>query len=314
MTHDDSNSRGTRRADEGERSASSARDDETAAAFGAVGNEHRVAILRALMEAYQRGETPIAYSTLKDRIGMRDSGQFNYHLQELVDRFVAESADGYALTYAGRTVVSAIASGALDESVTRAPEPVEGTCYACGAASLVIHYPGQRVRITCAACDEEVVHIQFPPVAVAARTVAELKRDFDRWARSWRSLAGSGICPECAGRIDVELGRETSTPTTGDADVRAVISCEQCWVRGGMPPGLTVLDHPAVVSFFWDRGIDVRDRPQWRHAWALADDGLTVVETDPLRVEVTLRVEDDSLTLRIDDSLRVESVVERRRG
>lgn len=317
MAHDEHDS--TPAADAESNPVVSRTESETAAAFGAVGNEHRVAILRALMRAYQAGETPLSYSALMDRIEMRDSGQFNYHLQQLVGRFVAESPDGYALTYAGRTVVSAIASGTLDESVTRDPEPVDGTCYACGAASLVIRYPGQRVRVTCEACDEEIVHIQFPPAAVAERTDAELKRDFDRWARSWHSLAGRGVCPECAGTMAATLGPEpigshSSAPITGDVGVSALISCDHCWVRGEMPPGLVVLDHPAVVSFFWDRGIDVRDRPQWQHGWALAPEGLTVVDEDPLLVDVTVTVDDASLTLRIDDSLSVESVIERQGG
>lgn len=289
--------------------------DNTADAFGAVGNEHRVAILQALMAAYQNGETPVSYSDLLDRIDIRDSGQFNYHLQKLVGRFVSESADGYALTYAGRTVVSAIASGTLDQSSMLEPEPVAGSCYACGAETLVLHYPDERVRVTCEACGEEVVHIQFPPAAVAERTRPELKRDFDRWARSWRSLVGAGICPECSGTIVGALERPAeipTAPTTGDAGVRAAISCEQCWVRGFMPPGIIVLDHPAVVSFFWERGIDVRERPLWQLEWALTDDALTIVSEEPLRVEIEIADETASLSLTVGDSLEVESVVERR--
>lgn len=291
------------------------RDDErdSADAFGAIGNEHRVAILRALMDAYQADATPLSYSALLDRVDLRDSGKFNYHLQRLVGRFVSGTDDGYALTYAGRTVVSAIASGTLHESVDLDPRPVEGTCYACGAASLVLRYPGERVRVTCESCAEEVVHIQFPPAAVAARSIPELARDFDRWARSWHALAGEGICPECSGRIVGELGRESVRPADGDVDVRAVVSCQQCWVRGGMPPGLLVVEHPAVVSFFWRQGIDVRSRPLWQHQWALSEETLTVRSEDPLQVEVEVEVpgEETSLFVTVDASLAVASVEER---
>lgn len=285
---------------------------DAADAFGAIGNEHRVAILRALMDAYGEGETPLAYSALMSRAGLRDSGQFNYHLQRLVGRFVAEREAGYALTYAGRTVVSAVASGTLDESASLDPEPIAGSCYACGAAALVLRYPDDRVRVTCADCGEELVHIQFPPAGVADRTAAELARDFDRWARSWRTLAGAGVCPECSGRMDGELGREAGTPTTGDVTVRAVLSCERCWVRAFLPPGVLVVDHPAVVSFLWERGVDVRDRPLWRHEWALSADAQTVVSEDPLRVRVEVPADDATLSVTVGDSLSVESVVERR--
>lgn len=49
-------------------------------AFAVLGNEIRVDILRALWEA---GE-PLAYSELQERIGVCDSGRFNYHLRKLV--------------------------------------------------------------------------------------------------------------------------------------------------------------------------------------------------------------------------------------
>lgn len=285
---------------------------DAADAFGAVGNEHRIAILRALMVAYQEGETPLAYSALMARTGMEDSGQFNYHLQRLVERFVSEGDDGYALTYAGRTVVSTVASGTLDGSASLDPEPVEGSCYACGDEALVLRYPGDRVRVTCSSCGEEVVHAQFPPAGVGDRTPAELARAFDRWARSWRIFAGSGVCPECSGKMSGELGREAGTPTTGNVTVRAVLSCERCWVRGFMPPGMLVLDHPAVAAFFWERGIDVRDRPLWRLDWALSADAQTVVSEDPLRVRVDIQVDDATLSVTVGNSLSVESVVERR--
>lgn len=287
---------------------------DAADAFGAIGNEHRVAILRALMVAYRQGETPIAYSNLMSRAGLDDSGRFNYHLQQLVDRFVAEGSDGYALTYAGRTVVAAIASGTLDESASLEPTPIDGSCYACGDEALVIRYPDDRVRVSCSTCEEELVHIQFPPAGVADRTAAQLERDFDRWERSWRSLAGAGVCPECSSRMTGELKRERGAPAAGNVSVRAVLSCDRCWVRAFTPPGVLLLDHPAVVSFFWERGVDVRERPLWRHEWALAADNQTVVSEDPLRVSIEIPAPhgDATLSITVGNALEVESVTKRR--
>lgn len=287
-------------------------EQDAADAFGAVGNKHRVAILQALMIAYREDETPLAYSTLFSRVELQDSGQFNYHLQQLTGRFVSDEEEGYALTYAGRTVVSAIASGTLDDSASLDPEPVEGTCYTCGETALVLRYPGAQVRVTCSACDEELVHIDFPPAGVADRSADELKHAFDRWERSWRSLASSGVCPECSGRMVGELGRTEVTTTAGDVSIRAILRCEQCWATGYLTPGMLVLDHPAVVSFFWDRGIDIRERPLWEHEWLLADEYLTVVEEDPFRIRLDIPAEDGTLSLTIDDSLTVGAVREHR--
>lgn len=285
---------------------------DAADAFGAIGNEHRVAILRALMIAYQQEKTPVAYSDLMERVQMRDSGRFNYHLQQLVGRFVAEDTDGYALTYAGRTVVAAIASGTLTDSASLDPEPIKGTCYACGESALVLRYPSERVRVTCGACEEEVVHTQFPPGGITERTVTEIKHAFDRWLRSWSTLACTGVCPECSGRMVGELAREVGTPATGNVTVRAVLSCEQCWARGFFPPGLLVIEHPAVAAFYWQRGIDVRKRPLWKYEWALSNENQTVVSEEPLRVQLQIPSTDAVLHVEVGNSLSVESVSEHR--
>ena len=79
-------------------------------AFSALGHEIRVAILRTLWEA----ETA-AYSEVKERVGVRDSGQFNYHLGKLVDHFVERTVEGYHLSEAGQQTMQAIHAGIFDE-------------------------------------------------------------------------------------------------------------------------------------------------------------------------------------------------------
>jgi hypothetical protein len=79
-------------------------------AFSLLGHELRIGIVRALWRA---GDDEVSFSKLRERAGMPDSGQFNYHLGELVGTFVRESeeAEGYELTYAGRQVIGAILDG-----------------------------------------------------------------------------------------------------------------------------------------------------------------------------------------------------------
>jgi citrate synthase len=64
----------------------------------------RLEILLGLFD----GDTPLAYSALMDTTSIEDKGRFNYHLRQLRGYFVRDTADGYALTDAGRTVVHAI--------------------------------------------------------------------------------------------------------------------------------------------------------------------------------------------------------------
>ncbi|PSQ23178.1 ArsR family transcriptional regulator, partial [Halobacteriales archaeon QS_8_65_32] len=59
-------------------------------ALGVLASEHRIEILRVLAEA----DEPLAFSDLRESVGMYDTGRFNYHLTELRGRFVRETGAG----------------------------------------------------------------------------------------------------------------------------------------------------------------------------------------------------------------------------
>ncbi|WP_436927806.1 winged helix-turn-helix domain-containing protein [Halosimplex amylolyticum] len=69
--------------------------------FTLLSDETRVRILAALADADREA---VCFSDLRGRVGMADSGQFNYHLDRLRGDLVAKTDDGYALTEAGRAV------------------------------------------------------------------------------------------------------------------------------------------------------------------------------------------------------------------
>ncbi|MFB6095486.1 MAG: hypothetical protein ABEJ71_03415 [Halodesulfurarchaeum sp.] len=112
--------------------ASMADDEPTAlaTAFELLSDESRVRILR---ELYRCGGGPRAseghdvaggtepddgrlpFSTLKERVGIRDSGQFNYHLARLKGVYVRQTGQGYELTREGRAVARLLLeSGSVD--------------------------------------------------------------------------------------------------------------------------------------------------------------------------------------------------------
>lgn len=66
-------------------------------AFSLLAHEDRLAILEAVVRADGRGDGPLPFSTLRETVGIRDSGRFSYHLQELTDLFLTRSSDGYSL-------------------------------------------------------------------------------------------------------------------------------------------------------------------------------------------------------------------------
>jgi DNA-binding transcriptional ArsR family regulator len=97
------------------------------AALAALGNEHRIRILRALAAA----DEPLSFSELRQRVGIDDTGRFNYHLNELCGRFVRDGKAGYELGYTGERVV--LAATDLDpEAATTAEDSNGGNCPVCG--------------------------------------------------------------------------------------------------------------------------------------------------------------------------------------
>lgn len=64
--------------------------ERTTEAFESLGNVTRLAIQLALWEAKKPGpplselsDPPVSFSELRECVGMRDSGQLNYHLDKL---------------------------------------------------------------------------------------------------------------------------------------------------------------------------------------------------------------------------------------
>jgi DNA-binding transcriptional ArsR family regulator len=70
--------------------------------FELLGNEVRLGILRELRAAEDGG--PITFSRLRERVGVGDSGRFNYHLARLQGSLVGKRQEGYVLTAGGRAV------------------------------------------------------------------------------------------------------------------------------------------------------------------------------------------------------------------
>ena len=71
---------------------------DAADTFTLLSDETRVAIVRALADAPAEA---LGFSELRSRVGVRDGGRFNYHLQKLCGSLVEKRTEGYALTAAG---------------------------------------------------------------------------------------------------------------------------------------------------------------------------------------------------------------------
>ena len=274
--------------------------DELEDAFRLLANETRLAILFALWNAPSWTAT---FTELKDAVGARDSGGFQYHLNQLAGTFVRRTDDGYTHLAGGialyRTMLGAVAG---PESIE--PIPLDRPCPDCDA-SLRLVYENQVFYARCPSCGETTLSAPFLPAGLENRTDGERLRAFDRWARRQFGLLADGVCPWCASTVSRAFA-------AGGPDERRAVAithaCDRCGGFLRTSAGEVVLDHPAVVSFLHERGVDPAAVPHWELDFCTSDEGVTVVAEDPWLVDLTIRRGGDSLTLRIDESCSVVDV------
>jgi hypothetical protein len=284
-------------------------------------SELRVAILRALWDA----DGPLTFSALREAVGSPDSGGFNYHLDRLVDRFATRTDAGYELTQAGMHLYGALQAGAYTATDAVGPVTLDAACPTCGG-DRTFRYDAERVRVGCDDCG--LGHtFGVPPAALAAYDRASVPAVAGRFLRTSVRRLNGGFCPYCEGQVrvcvrsvegpDVGSGRDVDGREGDDGspgpveDLSAVPLVEyRCRGCGSAPTlGLTLalLDHPAVVSFHYGRGVDVTDGSVWRFA-GVDPDRQRVRGRDPFRAAVTYGADGDSLTLVVDDGLDVVAV------
>lgn len=272
-------------------------------AFELIGNETRLAILRALWTAPSE---PMSFSELRKQAGNPDSGQFNYHLNKLLGSFIQKTDDGYRPLRTGKQLVTTILAGNIDDPPEFDRIPIDGSCPFCDGA-LAASYRNEEATVQCQACGKIQMLEEFPPVAVATRTTKDAIHALDRWVMSRTQLMTEGVCPNCAGTVATTVFETRSTAPDDHDFVRVRHQCTTCQYESDVPIWLYVLlvNHPAVITFYYDHGIDLTALPAWertRHGQAFDVD---VQSQDPLVVTVTIALQDETLSLTLDDDLSV---------
>lgn len=272
-----------------------------AEAFEVLGDEVRLSILRALKDDRE----PVSFSELRERIGVSDSGRFNYHLDRLRGHFIRRADDGYELRYHGKRVVETVLSGTFTDTATVAPFEVEGSCYACDGALEGV-YDDERVTIRCTACEERILSIDYPPSALQGRDPEELMAAYARWSMARVALAADGVCPSCGGRTE-RLLYEPGTDLP--FDVLPAFECAVCTHRASTSFAAVAMRRPVVASFYADHGVDLEDHPYWDVEPCVTGEDTTVHSRDPLDVEVAFPAGDEVLRVRLDDNLEIVRTV-----
>ncbi|WP_162562463.1 DUF7351 domain-containing protein [Salinigranum rubrum] len=257
-----------------------------AKAFGRLADATRLDVLCALDAA--RGRS-VSFSDLRARVGVDDSGQFNYHLSRLRPHFVEKSDDGYRLTAAGRQVVRAVAAGRFTADVSFEAFEHESRCHRC-ETPLRVSYRDERLRFRCPACAREVLDVGFPASGARERTPPQVVDAFARF--SYHRVAGvrDGVCPDCWGSTEGWVTDEV--PSAVDEPAAVVFECAVCEgvvvVSFG---GLAIYDE-RVRRFHRDHGVDPDDGYYWERPQCLSGEFTTVESTDPWRVRVDFPLDD----------------------
>jgi len=134
----------------------------------------------------------------------------------------------------------------------------------------------------------------------ADRDPDDLARVASLLGRQTAERVAAGVCPVCDGSVEVaprDLGTAVVPLTyTG--------TCTDCGTPVGVPPEFVAPTVPAVVAFWYDRGVDVAETPLWD--LPLWDDATTTVDGD--EVTLTLDCAGDRLAVTFDDGASVVAV------
>lgn len=274
--------------------------------FGRVADQTRLDILRALWEARleaDRGERPVVpFSTLRERVGVRDSGRFNYHLDKLVPDFARSDDDGYTLTYAGARIIGAAVSGVYGTAETEFETFALGACSDADCdGTIEALYEDHRMSVQCDRCDRETV-MTAPPIIVGPHDPEANPTVLGEYALTVLQKTVRGFCHLCNGPVEATVQREEIEGLARD-HVDVVHECQACGSVSYTSAASVLVDDPAVIARFHEAGVDLRDLLLWREAGGFGWE--EVVRTDPFRIDVRFQLDGEEFVVTLNEQLDV---------
>lgn len=293
-------------------------------AFSVLGNDIRINILQMLGEA----DGPLTFTELRNELGIRQGGQFNYHLDKVVGYFVEKTADGYRLREPGRRVVEAVLSGAVTTDPVLEPTEIEFGCHHCGSP-VEIDYSHGTMRMSCTKCagqfDEsnaprDLHHVQrgtlanyrLPPAGVVDRTPEEVMRTAATWGHLDSNALACGVCPRCSAIVDQtvqicdehDAGNGRCERCHSRFAVLIESRCSNCIFEARSSAVILVLAVPEMLVFVGEHGLNMTSRGiEW--GWDFDEE---ILSTDPFKARFTFTIDGDAISLTIDEYLDIVAV------
>lgn len=297
-------------------------------AFQLLADDTRLAIMRALWEAYDPMDpTPTRFTDLRERVDVDDPGRLNYHLGKLSTHFVRRTDDGYEFREAGKRVMRVVISGTALDGVTIESTEIDVSCIFCDGPT-EINYEDGLLSHRCLQCTSRCVaeyppsllsQEEVPPVGLLDRTTDDVYSANRVWLKHRETSVMDGVCPECSGSMPVASIRicdDHQPDATADEVCDSCGSvfwgvahhvCDVCKFHMQLPTSLYPPTHPAVLAFYYDHDIefDLASHEQRAH---LLEYQQEVVSEDPLRIRTTIPLDGDDLRLTFDEQMAVVDV------
>lgn len=269
--------------------------------FGLLADGTRMGIVRALGEA----EGPLRFSALRERTGIADSGNFNYHLDRLVGVLVEETREGYALTHSGAELFGSVLAGTY--TVDAAVEPVAPgwDCSLCGG-EMVVDYAAERARFRCQDC-REGAQFPFPPGSIEQFDRSELPEVFARWWHGMATRLVDGFCPLCAGRLDRTLAGSRSDDEGRSVPEAVRFDCRRCGETFRVSASTVATFQPVVEGFLAEQGFDLTTRHP-SQVWGELDRWETTEQPECPGLLVRFGDGGEEVTVTIDGNAEIETV------
>lgn len=293
-------------------------------AFTVLGNGTRIAILQELGTT----ETPLSFTELRNRVGVRQGSKFNYHLDKLVGHFVRKTEEGYDLKQTGRRVVMAVLSGAVTDDPELDPTPTDISCWYCGGV-VEVGFREERATAYCTECGgtygesiepprrSRLGYMYLPPAGILNRTAGDIYRTALTWGNFELLARAVGICLYCAAPLDEwvtvceEHDDSDGLCRTCDRRYAALhhTRCTNCIFSAEAVFFVRLLANPDLREFLLDHDIDPIDPSPTRFFQATSIYDEEIRSVDPFKASFSFTIDGDSLTLVVDEDFQVEMVM-----
>lgn len=281
---------------------------DAAATFAVLGSESRVAVLSSLA---QHPDDTVEFAELFDRVSIRDSGNFSYHLDELRGIFLRQTAAGYELTHAGQQVVGAIYAGRYTAEAELDPVDVGWECLLCGGA-MRVGYADGSATMECADCDSGA-RVPLPPGVLAQCDREEFPSVAAAWYHQRVRRTLDGFCADCAGRLDGKLVRPPGGTEADPEPSLAAFSCERCGRTATLSGATVATFHPIVEGFLQEHGFDTTARHPTQIWDQLNESTVRATNESPLELSVRFADGGDAVEVTVANDATVADV-KRQRG